>query len=692
MNYLKNFIILACLVILISGCVYYNTFFNALKFFDEAQAQPLNDRGKPSSTAIQNYNKTIKKCGIVLTEYKDSKWADDALFLLARAMYYKGMNFIQAAEKFEDLINFYPQSEHVLHAKIYLAKTKHKQKNEKEAYSLLQEYLTSPDFRELHSSIYLLLANYHLEDNDFIQTEYFLQKIIDKYPKSEEYETAFFDLGKTYHISEEYEKSNEVYSNLLKAKVSKRIKLDARYFMATNYLLLEEFETSFEYIKKLIKDESRIENITKIQLLEARCLVELDRIEEATELFDRIIKDNKRTQISAEAYFYLGEMYFNVIRDYEKAIENYNLVKSEFSRSEFVETALSRSSVASQIIQYYHPDSSISPQELIEQQYKLAEYYLEILDQPDSALVVYDNIINQDSALELQIDSLNYQIEKLSLEIDSLRNLDSLSFLSYVSDSTDILDSLTYIDSTDTLAFSDSLFIREKEIQLETIQNQVQKTQETLNKYIEEFIPFAQFTKIWVYKNVFDDSVKCWELFSQMQQEYPQNDFTESANILLNDIQIEIEEENLQETEYALAIKNYETNPSETIEKLLVISENPDHEFSEKAIYSIGYIHFYILSDSTTAKLYFNTLLENSPNSIFSSVIQKFYDGKRYLKIDRLTFFEEVEKARQQAEEQPEKEIEKELEKEAEEIKEEKPEFEKEEKLDWEEKEPGNEK
>ena len=276
---------------------------------------------------------------------------------------------------------------------------------------------------------------------------------------------------------------------------------------------------------------------------------------------------------------------------------------------------------------------------------------------------------------------------KVSIPIDTLVVSDSLFFL----------DSLKVSIPVDTLAISESLFINEKEVQLESLKSQVLKTEETLNKYIEEFIPFAKFTKIWVYKNIFQDSVKCWELFAQLQQDNPQNKYTESAFILLNEIEIEIEEENLYETEYDLAIKNYETNPSETIEKLILISENPDHEFSEKATYSIGYIYYIILSDSTAAKPYFNTLLENSSNSIFSIAIRKFYDGTNYQKVERLSFFEELERAIEQAEKEAEEEMKKETEQETEEIKEEiekeeKPEIEKEEKPDDEKIKPGNEK
>lgn len=98
-----------------------------------------------------------------------------------------------------------------------------------------------------------------------------------------------------------------------------------------------------------------------------------------------------------------------------------------------------------------------------------------------------------------------------------------------------------------------------------------------------------------------------------------------------------------------------------------------------------------------SAKPYFNTLLENAPNSIFSIAIRKFYDGTSYQKVERLSFFEELDRAKEQAEKEAEEEMKKETEKETEETKEEiekekKPEIQKEKKSDDEEIKPGNEK
>ena len=94
---LKKYIFIIILsTLILSGCVYYNTFFNAKKYFTEAQDIGLKEDGKPTSNAINKYNKAIKKCGVVLSDYKDSKYADDALFLMARSLFYIGRNYTQA--------------------------------------------------------------------------------------------------------------------------------------------------------------------------------------------------------------------------------------------------------------------------------------------------------------------------------------------------------------------------------------------------------------------------------------------------------------------------------------------------------------------------------------------------------------------------------------------------------------------
>ena len=632
---------------IISGCVYYNTFFNAEKYFTEAQKIRLKDDGKPTTNAIQKYNKAIKKCGIVLTDYKDSKYADDALFLLAKSLFYIGRNYTQAIEKFNDLIKFYPESEFIPEAKIYTGRANYEFGKKQEAYELLQEFLLVEEFQEYHPEALQQLANYHLEDKDYIQSDFYLQKLIEKYPKSDEYENAFFLQGKTQNEAGNYIKSNEVFFSLLKSKVSRKLKFDARYYIALNHLLLEEYQKAAKKADKLLKDEYRESKISKIHLIKARSLAGLDKTEQAIELFNTIINDNKRTKISAESSYYLAELYFNILRDYQKAIEFYNNVKKEYNKSEFIESSLSRSAVASQIIQYYNPDHTITIEELVEQQFKLAEFYIEVLDMPDSAIMVYDNIINQRENLILKLDSLNIIADSIAIEIDSLLVYDSL-----------LISQETKIDSISIEKEKKEKDTTKVKLQADfnNITYQIEKYQQNLIQYNEEFIPFAKFVKIWIYKTSLNDSLKADEVYQDLKSNNPEHKYTYAASQFLsgNEAKLTTIKQIKELEEYQNAINEYENNPLKAIKLLKSIAEDNNHEFTDKAFYSLGYINYFLLADSIAAKPYLDTLLSKENIREFKESIAKFYDGKYFKKLTRLPYIDQLEKAKKEKEKKEE--------------------------------------
>ncbi|MCK4956537.1 MAG: tetratricopeptide repeat protein, partial [Candidatus Cloacimonetes bacterium] len=397
---------LLILIILMTGCAYYNTFYNAEKYFKDAQEMELRDNGKPSPSAIQKYNKVIKKCGIVITDYPKSDYADDAVMLLAKTFFYKGTNYGQAAEKFNDILTYYPNSEFVPDTHLFLARISYQLKKKEEAYSKLREFIQNPEFEDHHPKALIILANYQLQDKKLAEADFYFNQVITNYPQSKEYETAFFARGKTFYLAEKYDDSNKVFYDLLKSRVGKQIKLDSRYYIALNFLLTEQYNKAENEAKKLIKSESRLVEISKIELLLARAKAGNEQVDEAIGLCENIIQNNKGSFLAAETSYYLAEFYFNYKKNYEKAIEYYNNVKKERKKSPFVKEALGKSVVAAQIIQYYQPDSEISQDELVLQQFNLAEHYVNTLEMPDSAIVVYNNIILDKQKFELQLDSL----------------------------------------------------------------------------------------------------------------------------------------------------------------------------------------------------------------------------------------------------------------------------------------------
>jgi TolA-binding protein len=594
MRYIKYILIL---IVLISGCAYYNTFFNAKKYFTQAQDRDLLEGNRPSPQAVQDYNRVIQRCTIVINEYPNSKYVDDALLLMGRSLYYKQTHYKQALERFNELIQHFPDSPLVPEALLYISKTYYAMNRRPEAFSTIREFLVKDEYRKFHPKAHYIIAEYYMDEENYILADDHLETIINRFPRSEVYEDAFMTRGEMLHEQEKYEESKQVFTSLIKARIPRESKLDARYYIAYNDFLLENYQPALEVIEELEKDENRNARIPHVRLLQARILSALGNYQEAEDLFNSIIVANRRTRISAEAYYRLAEMYFLGTHQYDEAIEHYGKVSSESSRSEYVEKAVTRSSIVSQIIQYHQPATDLEPEELVQQHFKLAEYYIEALAMPDSALAVYDNIIDQKDRFTQMLDSMQVEL--------------------------DILNALSEPDSTALETIS-------------SLESSISNFQNSIEKFESFFIPQSIFSKIWVYSKILSQSETADSLYQELKSQYPDNKFTHAAHSLLKGETVEFITESYKadRKDYEQAIGMVSANIDEAINKLEQIANNEQHHYREKAMYSLGYLYHFTLSDSETAKTYLDNLLNLETG--YTEYINKFYDGTTFLSIDTL--------------------------------------------------------
>jgi len=78
-----KFILLSLVLIMLSSCAYYNTFYNAEQYFAEAQkVTHENQLDQVSKEELTLYSKAIEKSKKLLQKYPDSKYRDDAQFIL----------------------------------------------------------------------------------------------------------------------------------------------------------------------------------------------------------------------------------------------------------------------------------------------------------------------------------------------------------------------------------------------------------------------------------------------------------------------------------------------------------------------------------------------------------------------------------------------------------------------------------
>jgi len=114
---------LLAVLVLLPGCVYYNTFYLARRNFEEAEAARI--RAEQNETQLprdvpQKYEKSLQFASKVLAEHPDSKWVEEALLISQKVLFRQG-EYAASSRKGYELLNTFPESEQVPETRLYLA-------------------------------------------------------------------------------------------------------------------------------------------------------------------------------------------------------------------------------------------------------------------------------------------------------------------------------------------------------------------------------------------------------------------------------------------------------------------------------------------------------------------------------------------------------------------------------------------
>ena len=399
-----------------------NTMFNARNYFNSAQSRPLTSNGRPNAQAIDEYTKAIKKCGKIIETDKKGKRVEEAYYLMAKSLYYKGNSAFQAKDQFQNLVIRFPESKYVPEAYIYIAKILRETNQPKEAEKLLDEFLRNPKFRKQHPQALSALADFAIKDKDFIKAQHYLERIITEYPKTKEYREAYFLFGKNYYEQKDYDKSLEAFKTMQKARgIDKEKKLEGTYYIGLNELELGQANKALKTAKGLIRTETRPDKIPFVRLLKARAHIALGDTTEARTEIEFITKNYPRTEGSAGAYYYLAENYYYNQGKIPQAITNYNKVRIEFSNSPLAKIAQAKASALGSVAPRAGLDCETGLSQFLDYQYQAAESFLNVLAMPDSAVARYKIVIAQKDSLIARRDSIRTALNKNNALLDSLK-------------------------------------------------------------------------------------------------------------------------------------------------------------------------------------------------------------------------------------------------------------------------------
>ena len=324
------------------GCAYYNTFYNAQQYYEEAEKIRLQKEGKTIPiTALDKYGKTIQKCQKVLSDYPESKFRTDAFLLMAKSKFYR-KDYDLAIDDIR-IVTQEGNDNQIEEAQYLRALCKWKKGNAQTGIDELTRLLQISNSKEIQSKCHLSLAEIaqELKDSDLAMSH-----LLDgaKLTKSRDQKGVIYGrLAEMAFNKEDYDIAKDSYANVITNSLSKE-KIENAHLQLLKILRIQKnYKAASRKIKGMLTDDKfkRIAGNLELELVQLyRAQGEISEIETRLE---SIVNDYPRTPVSAEAYYLLGKIYTSQKWDLNKAKEYFDQVSKESSKSLFSPMAKSLS-------------------------------------------------------------------------------------------------------------------------------------------------------------------------------------------------------------------------------------------------------------------------------------------------------------------------------------------------------------
>ena len=339
-------ILYSVLLIGLGGCAYFNTFYNAQQYYQEAEKIRLQKEGETIPiTAMDKYGKTVQKCQKVLNDFPESKFRLDAILLMAKARFYRS-DYDLALGNLKT-ISEVGSEQQIEEAGYWRALCKWKKGNVQTGINELTVLLESSESKNIQSKCHLSLAEIAQELKDPETAMSHLQEGARLTQNRDEKGVIYGRLAEMAFNREEYELAEDGYSNVIAHSLSKNNVEKAHLQILKILRIQKKYRSASRKIKGMLADDkfNRISGNLELELVQLyRAQGEFSEIETRLE---SIVNDYQRTLVSAEAYYQLGQIYTSEKWNLVKAKEYFDLVSKESSKSLFSPMAKSRSKAIS---------------------------------------------------------------------------------------------------------------------------------------------------------------------------------------------------------------------------------------------------------------------------------------------------------------------------------------------------------
>lgn len=332
---------------------HYNTYYHAEKSFKaglkKVEEQPVEVNPEqsqrvhpgPPNLAEEDFNNTIEKGADILRRFPDSKWTDDALFLIGKSYYYKG-DFFLAIEKFEELNQLTENSRFRQEALVWKARSLLDLEEYGEGVSFITENLDAEYFSEPHRAEFrVLLAEHHAMQENWKEAADHLGDAIADLEESKLKGRTFFLYGQALERLERFGEAFFAYDNV----ASRFPAYDYVYWSRMKKAEVARKEGNLQqalsiYIS-MSRDDKNVSRLDRINYEIARTLEMQGDIEGAEAGYKELLYSAKTPSsgnVKAKTHYRLGKINSEYYNDLSTAAAYFDTASSQVDNINFLES------------------------------------------------------------------------------------------------------------------------------------------------------------------------------------------------------------------------------------------------------------------------------------------------------------------------------------------------------------------
>ncbi len=425
----KTVLLLLLLVLLGSGCAYFNTYYNAQRYYEEGIRSI--ERGQGGRAQTGKLNESLKVASRVLEFYPESRWVDDALLLMGKSYFYL-QNYYNAIGKFSELREKFPESELIPQCNLWQAKSLLELREFDEARTWLVLIVKSKAPRDVWVESRMVLGVILEELGNLEQAANAYREVVDSARDKRLKGRAWYQLGLVSLRMNNLEEAAASFARVGRFHPGVEIERQASLGHIDAEIWMHNYRRAEKLIARGLKDEHYFEEWDRFELKECLLLEERGDFSEAIDCYRSHLDEYSRLSSTATACFRLGSIYLLHYDQPDSALKYYEQVSAE-----------ERESV-------WRDSTDVMMTKL--------ERLLYLLDD----LAIADSLLTMNQQL---MDPAWLRVEAMwertyTYRAEEVRVADSLAAAAVRSDSLAIADSLvTAAGGSDSLAVADSLQI-----------------------------------------------------------------------------------------------------------------------------------------------------------------------------------------------------------------------------------------